>query len=79
MKKEKRELMRVQSILENDRMSVGDNFIELVVADVGNLLMDYFDFSGVPKIKMEKFGDRYCVEISILASRIKNFNCIPKQ
>lgn len=78
MKKEKRELMRVQSILENDRFSAGDNFVELVVADVGNLLMDYFDFSGVPKIKMEKFGDRYAVEISILASRIKNFNSVPK-
>ena len=78
MKKEKREFMRVQSILENDRFSAGDNFVELVVADVSNLLMDYFDFSGVPKIKMEKFGDRYAVEISILASRIKNFNSVPK-
>lgn len=78
MKKEKKELMRVQSILENDRMNVGDNFIELLVADVGSLLMDYFDFSGLPKIKMEKFGDRYNVEISILASRIKNFNHVPK-
>ncbi len=78
MKKEKRELMRVQSILENDRMTVGDNFIELVVADIGSLLMDYFDFAGAPRIEIEKFGDRYKVEISILASRIKNFNHIPK-
>ena len=78
MKKDKRELMRVQSILENDRMSVGDNFIELVVSDVGNLLTDYFDFAGVPKLKIEKFGDRYSVGITILASRIKNFNHVPK-
>ena len=78
MKREKKEVVRVQSILENDRMSTGDNFIELVVGDVASLMNEYFDFSGVPKLKIEKFGDRYKVEISILASRIKNFEFVPR-
>ncbi len=78
MKKNKKELMRVQSILEVDRMSAGDNFFELVLNDVGALLGEYFHYSGEPKIKIEKFGDRYKVDISILASRIKNFETIPR-
>ncbi len=78
MKKEKKELLRMQTILECDRMKTSDNFFELVEEDVGEVLSDYFDFGGQPKIVMEKFGDRYKVEITILASRIKNFDSIPK-
>lgn len=78
MKKEKKEVLRVQAILENDRMQAGDDFIELVTSDVGGLLSDYFDFSGLPSVSIEKFGDRYRVDLSILVTRIKNFDSVPK-
>ena len=72
------ELVRVRSILENDRMNTGDNFLELITSDLFDLLGEYFDFQGLPKLNIEKFGDRYKVDISVLASRIKSFECVPK-
>ena len=78
MRKEKKELMRVQSILDNDRLSAGDNFIELLVTDIKKLLSDYFDFNELPEINFKKLGDRYKVEIGIYASRIKAFDYLPK-
>ncbi len=78
MKKDKKEIVRMQTILESDRMKTGDSFFELVSSDVGEVLSDYFDFCGEPKIIMDKLGDRYKVEITILASRIKNFDSVPK-
>ena len=44
MKKDKNELMRLQTLIENDRLSTGDSFVELIVSDVEKLLKDYFDF-----------------------------------
>jgi hypothetical protein len=78
MKKEKKEVLRIQNILENDRMHTCDSFNELVIGDLACVLNEYFDFNAAPKLKIEKFGDRYNVEIFILASRIKNFDSLPR-
>ncbi len=79
MKKDKNELLRLQTLIENDRLSTGDSFVELIISDVEKLLKDYFDFRCIPEISLSKLGDKYKVNISVLATRIKNFNSIPKQ
>ena len=79
MRKNKNELLRLQTMIENDRISTGDDFIELIVSDATALLKDFFDFNDVPSLNIVKFGDRYKVELSVLVSRIKNFSSIPKQ
>ena len=79
MKKDKNELMRLQTLIENDRLSTGDSFVELIVSDVEKLLKDYFDFRLAPEISLSKSGDKYKINISVLAIRIKNFNSVPKQ
>lgn len=78
MKKDKKELVRLQALLENDRMKTGDSFFELVSCDVGNVLADYFEFSGEPEIKIEKIGDKYIVNITLISTRVKNFEYVPK-
>ena len=65
-------------MIENDRISTGDDFLELIISDVASLLKDFFDFNDVPSINIVKYGDRYKVELSLLVSRIKNFSSIPK-
>ena len=79
MKKDKNGLMRIRNILESDRMSVGDDFLELVSTDLKKLLSDYFEFCGLPTVKMEKVNDKYKVDFTIFASRIKSFDYMPKQ
>lgn len=78
MRKDKRELMRAQTLIENDRISAGDNFIELLKADVDKLLKDYFDFSDSVNVNINKSGDNFKVDLSIIVKRIKAFEYIPK-
>ncbi len=79
MSKNKNQLLRLQSLIENDRIMAGDNFSEMVINDINKLLKDYFDFRLPPNLTMEKTRDGYFVNISINASRIKNFANIQKQ
>lgn len=78
MKQDKNELMRVQTLIEKDRINTKDDFFELVVSDTDKLLKDYFDYKDLPKIAVSKVGNRYKIELSILVDRVKNFTTIPK-
>ena len=78
MKKNKNQLLRLQTLIENDRITTGENFSEMLVCDVDKLLRDYFDFSLSPTISMEKSNNGYLVNISINALRIKSFANIQK-
>lgn len=71
--------MRIQSLIENDRLSIGENFEELILNDIDKVLTDFFVYDGSPKLSIEKIGDRFKVDISILSSRIKTFGVLPKQ
>ncbi len=78
MKKDKKELMRVQSIIENDRLNMGDNFEELVIIDIHKVLSDYFDYRGLPCVKIAKTANKLNVEIFISADSVKPFGVLPK-
>ena len=78
MRKNKNQLLRLQTLIENDRIITGDNFAEMLLSDLTKLLRDYFDFSSPPNITMEKGRDGYFVSFSINASRVKNFANIQK-
>lgn len=73
MRKRKNEIIRLQSIIENDRINTGDSFGNLVVLDLNNLLKEYFDFKDMPTLNIEKSGSDLLVQISLSCSRIKNF------
>ena len=78
MRKIKNELVRVQTLIESDRLCAGENFINLIESDVSKLLKDFFDFNNGPQLNIEKYGGKLKVEIVLLADRIKNFNCLIK-
>ena len=78
MKKRENELLRMQSLIENDRLNVNENFEELIISDLNKILKDYFDFNGNPVIIISKIGNMFKVEVSVLANRIKTFGTVPK-
>lgn len=73
MKKDKNQLQRLQTIIENDRVNTGEDFIQLVVSDTEKLMHDYFDFRISPVLNIEKQGDGYLINLSFYAHRIKSF------
>ena len=78
-KKNIKELVRVQTLIENDRLNVGKGFNELLLADLSKLLTDYFDFNGVPEVEIQKGKGCYVVKIAIYPTRIRTFNCLFKE
>ncbi|MBQ7235760.1 MAG: hypothetical protein IJX03_01205 [Clostridia bacterium] len=80
MKKKKiNELTRVQNVLENDRLNVGKGFNELLANDLNKLFKDYFDFSGLPELKIDKENGVYRVIVSLNVSRVRAFNILPDE
>lgn len=79
MRKERRELLRLQSIIESDRISVNDDFLSLIESDLNKLLRDYFDFSMAPELKLKVENKGYLFTLTLNASRIKQFVNIPKE
>lgn len=79
MRKGKNQIVRLQRMIENDRITSGDNFINLVTCDTEKLLKEYFDIKDKLQLKIEKTGDEYNVLISFRANRIKNFINVPKE
>ena len=77
MKKEN-QLTRIQSLIENDRCSVKDEFTNLLIVDLIKTLKEYFDFNDIPKVSMERKGDRHLLNISLLIINAKKFSSIPK-
>lgn len=78
MKKDKNELVRLKSIIENDRFSAGDDFGNLVLNDLNKFMSDYFDLKSAPGMEIAKEGDRFKVCIRFDAYRIKSFSSVPK-
>lgn len=80
MKKiDKNYMLRVQSVLENDRLTTGKGFNELLTNDLNKLLKEYFDYSKDVDLIITKEQGGYKVEFSLFTTRIKAFNYLPKQ
>ena len=78
MKEKNNQLLRFQTMLENDRVVTANNFVQLVCLDVEKVLKEYFDFRVSPQLILQKVGSEYEVKIALRAKRIKNFANIPK-
>jgi hypothetical protein len=70
----KSQLVRVQTLIENDRLNVGRGFMDLLLSDLSKLLFDYFDFNGAPQVEIQKNKGEYIVNITLNPVRIKTFN-----
>ena len=79
MRKEKKELLRLQTMIENDRISDKDNFLQLIESDMNKLLRDYFDYSNPPELRIESKNNGYFFTLNLNVSRIKNFATIPNE
>lgn len=79
MRRNKNDIIILQSIIENDRVNSSANFTNLLLSDLNNLLREFFDFKEAPDLNIERSGGSYFVQINFTASRIKNFIDVEQQ
>jgi hypothetical protein len=77
MKKSKQELMRVETMINSDRLRLKDDFIKLMESDLKRLLSEYFHLENAPLTEIIKDGKIFRVNINFSCSEIKNFINVP--
>ena len=76
--KNKNQIVRLKSIIDNDRMEYNDEFLNLLNIDLEKLLKEYFSYNDKTEIRILKAGDRYKVEISFFATQLRPFAILPE-
>lgn len=76
MSKQKKELLRINNMINNDRVNLNENFEKLFYTDLGKLLKDYFDLKKEPVVNIKVVSGEYFVSVEAVAVSIRRFNNI---
>ena len=79
MRKGSRELLRIQNLIENDRLNVGKKFEELFICDLKNLLEDYFEIIKTPTLTSDKTKNGYKIIVEFDAKKVRSVNFLPQE
>lgn len=79
MKKGKKDIIRLQNVIELDRLGGELNFNELIVKDLTKVLSDYFEIKSLPILEIVKDRGEFLIKIKLTAVDIKRFGFISKQ
>lgn len=71
-KRKTKAFLRLENTLSRDRLSVGDEFFELLLKDAGKFLSEYAELVGCPEINVEKKSGKFEITITASATRLKN-------
>ena len=77
--KTKNSLLRVETLINNDRMKNSDGFLDLFSEDLNRVFKDYFDYNGYPVVDVVKNGGVFSVSVSLTARGIRTFSLLPKE
>ena len=72
------ELERYKNAIRTDFKNVREEFSDLLISDLSNVLSDYFNFDGKIKLEVTKSSGSLLVDISFCATSLKYFNKLPK-
>ena len=70
------EFTRLNNVLQADKSVMSDGCKALVLRDFAEKFSEYFDLSGLPKMKLICKDGKYFVTVEFEAERIKKFNVL---
>ncbi len=76
MNKQKKELLRINNMINNDRVNVNENFEKLFFRDLSKLLKEYFELKKEPSVNISVISGEYALSIEAVAFSLKKFNDI---
>ena len=66
-------LVRLASVIEKDRLTVGKDYKKLIESDLYTLLSEYADLKGDVEFSVTRDGSCFKLEFTAKAVRLKNF------
>ncbi|MBO4251625.1 MAG: hypothetical protein J5911_03070 [Clostridia bacterium] len=79
MKVDKNSIIRIEKMINSDRLKSADGFVDLLTGDIDRVLKDYFDYKGYPAVAVSKNGSSINISISLTAERIRAFSVLPTE
>ena len=79
MKVDKNSIIRMEKMINSDRMKSADGFVDLLTGDINKVLKDYFDYKGYPNVTVCKNGNLFSININLTAERIRAFSILPTE
>ncbi len=77
MKSEKNYLLRMENLINNDRLKNSADFTELLSSDVNKVMREYFDYKEQPVLEVVKTGNAYRVTVTLTATAVRAFSSVP--
>ena len=68
---------RLKKVIENDRMSVTAEGVEVILKDLQAVLSEYFYILEKPTLSISAKGGEYKVNVSFTAENLKPFTRLP--
>ncbi|MBO5928340.1 MAG: hypothetical protein J6Q32_05780 [Clostridia bacterium] len=78
MRKQNKELKRIISLIENERLCVKNNFEELLLKDLKRVIKDYFELASDVNLEIAKINGNYSIKINFNASNLISFSTLPE-
>ena len=79
IQKKLKNIIRVENMINSDRIKNADGFVDLLKGDINKVLKDYFDYKGYPSVTVYKNGNIFSVQILLNAEGIRAFSAIPQE
>lgn len=76
MNKQKKELLRINNMINNDRVIINENFEKLLYRDLTNLFKEYFELKKEPVFNIKVLSGEYSISVEAIAFSLKKFNNI---
>ncbi len=78
-KKDKnQDYLRIESLIEKDRLLVGSEFSSLFKHDLNKLLNEYAEIAEPITVKLTREGKDFIITVKAKAQRLKNFLVVKK-
>ncbi|MBO7187417.1 MAG: hypothetical protein J6V68_03375 [Clostridia bacterium] len=71
--KKSEEFLRLENLIEKDRLGTTCDFSTLFKIDIENLFSEYCELSDKPIISLTREKDTFIISVTVKANRIKTF------
>lgn len=75
---DEKQLRRLRSVIETDRLSLTCESLDLIAKDLSYVMEDYFNLTEKPKVSVSARNGEYVISVTAKADAVKAFSVMKK-